>query len=82
MAFWCDIQLSNQRTREWLEGVRQGKGVADETCIPANEYAELVTARAAQTFPESCRFYKSVLAKTGLHAPFAEPLYILSMREH
>lgn len=68
----CHSTITNQRTREWLEGVRLGKGV-EETGIPADEYAELSLLEPHKRFQNSMTILQKRVGKDG--APFAEPLY-------
>ena len=67
----CHSTLTNKRTREWLEGVRQGKG-EDITGIPANEYAELSFLEPHKRFQNSV----SILQKrVGTEVEYSEPIY-------
>lgn len=67
----CHSTLTNARTREWLEGVRKGKGV-EETGIPAGECAELSLLEPHKRFQNSL----TVLQKrVGDGGEFSEPLY-------
>ena len=67
----CHSTLTNKRTREWLEGVRQGKG-EDITGIPANEYAELSFLEPHKRFQNSV----SILQKrVGSEVEYSEPIY-------
>ena len=63
----CHSTLTNARTREWLEGVRNQKGV-EVTGIPAGEYAELSLLEPHKRFQNSV----TILQK---RREFEEPLY-------
>mmetsp|Transcript_8108 Transcript_8108/g.14119 ORF Transcript_8108/g.14119 Transcript_8108/m.14119 type:complete len:141 (+) Transcript_8108:1109-1531(+) len=69
----CHSTLTNQRTREWLEGVRQGKGV-EETGIPADEYVELSLLEPHKRFQNSMTILQKRVGGEG-GARFSEPLY-------
>jgi len=67
----CHSTLTNQRTRDWLEGVRQRKGF-EETGIPADEYSELSLLEPHKRFQNSM----SILQKRdGKGGKWEEPLY-------
>ena len=68
----CHSTLTNSRTREWLEAVRQGKGI-DETGIPSNEYAELSLLEPHKRFQNSMTILQKRVGIDG--ARFSEPLY-------
>mmetsp|Transcript_15695 Transcript_15695/g.28371 ORF Transcript_15695/g.28371 Transcript_15695/m.28371 type:complete len:691 (+) Transcript_15695:79-2151(+) len=68
----CHSTLTNQRTREWLEGIRSGKGV-EVTGIPADEYAELSLLEPHKRFQNSMTILQKRADKGGIR--FAEPLY-------
>lgn len=68
----CHSTLTNTRTREWLEAVRQGKGV-DETGIPADEYAELSLLEPHKRFQNSMTILQKRVGIDG--ARFSEPIY-------
>ena len=67
----CHSTLTNARTREWLEGVRQGKGVED-TGLPAGEYAELSLLEPHKRFQNSMTILQK---RTGKDGAYEEPLY-------
>ena len=68
----CHSTLTNERTRTWLEAVRQRKG-ADETGIPADEYAELSLLEPHKRFQNSVTILQKRVGGGG--AQFSEPLY-------
>jgi len=68
----CHSTITNRRTREWLEGIRSGKGV-DETGIPADEYEELSVLEPHKRFQNSMTILQKRVGQSG--AQFAEPLY-------
>ncbi|KAL7542240.1 hypothetical protein ACHAXR_011626 [Thalassiosira sp. AJA248-18] len=68
----CHSTLTNARTREWLEGVRQRKGV-DETGIPADEYTELSLLEPHKRFQNSMTILQKRVDAEG--SRFSEPLY-------
>ena len=68
----CHSTLTNARTREWLEGIRGGKG-EEITGIPVDEYVELSLLEPHKRFQNSL----SILQKR-VHADgelFSEPIY-------
>ena len=69
----CHSTLTNAMTREWLEGVRQRKGV-DETGIPADEYVELSLLEPHKRFQNSMTILQKRVGGEG-GARFSEPLY-------
>ena len=70
---WCDIHIIIHASipREWLEAVRLGKGIDDETGIPAGEYAELLEPH--KRFQNSMTILQKRVGIDGVR--FAEPLY-------
>lgn len=67
----CHSTLTNQRTRDWLEGVRQRKGF-EETGIPADEYSELSLLEPHKRFQNSMTILQKREGKGG---KWEEPLY-------
>ena len=68
----CHSTLTNQRTRNWLEGVRGGLGV-DVTGLPPGEFSEI-------SFLEPMKHYQnsiSILQRRGTDPDsiYSEPLY-------
>ena len=63
----CHSTLTNVRTREWLEAVRQRRGDS-ETGLPADEYAEL-------SLLEPHKRYQNSMTILQKRQGFEEPIY-------
>ena len=68
----CHSTITNARTREWLEGIRERKGV-EATGIPADEYTELSLLEPHKRFQNSITILQKRMGEDGKH--FQEPLY-------
>ena len=67
----CHSTLTNARTRAWLEGIREGRGV-EETGIPPDECAELSLLEPHKRFQNSVTILQK---RVGTDGRFSEPLY-------
>ena len=68
----CHSTLTNARTREWLEGIRGGKG-EEITGIPVDEYVELSLLEPHKRFQNSLSILQKRVHADGKQ--FSEPIY-------